>query len=194
MSLLKNRLKIPSAQNYANLFPTLFFLFSVIVNIATTYYVTGHFLDSDASSELVLARQLFESGEIISRDWFYSTELRVLNAQLIYSVMFRFFSDWHLIRFFSALTIQTIYILCYGFMLHQGGFKKSDFYISASLLLLPVSVSYGRIILYHCHYISHIALAFFLMGLLLGFARDTALRPVQSCIRLGIILIASLDE
>jgi len=57
--------------------------------------------------------------------------------------------------------------------------------------LLPVSVAYGRIVLYHCHYITHIVLSFFLMGLLLGFARDTALSPVQSCIRVGIILIAS---
>lgn len=188
---MKNCLRLPSSQNYTKVLPKLLFLFSLIVSIATTYYVTGHILDSDASSELVLAKQLFESGKIISADWFYSTELRVLNAQLIYSTMFRFFSDWHLIRFFSALTLQAVYILSYGFMLHQGGFKKSDFYISASLLLLPVSVAYGRIILYHCHYIVHVCLSFFLMGLLLGFARDTALSVVQSCIRIGIILIAS---
>ncbi len=188
---MKNRLQLPSSQNCAKFLPKLFFLFSVIVSIATTYYATGHFLDSDASSELVLARQLYESGKIISADWFYSTELRVLNAQLVYSPMFRIFSDWHLIRFFSALTLQVAYILAYGFMLHQGGFKQNDFCISAPLLLLPVSVAYGRIVLYHCHYITHIILSFFLMGLLLGFARDTALSPVQSILRIGMILIAS---
>lgn len=188
---MNNRLQLPFAQNRGKLFSKLFFLFSVIVSIATTYYATGHFLDSDASSELVLARQLFESRKFISPDWFYSTELRVLNAQLVYSVMFRFFSDWHMVRFASALTLHTAYILAYGFMLHQGGFKKNDFYLSAPLLLLPVSVAYGRIVLYHCHYITHIILSFFLMGLLLGFARDTALSPVQSCIRLGIIAVAS---
>ena len=67
---MKNRLQLPSSQNCAKFLPKLFFLFSVIVSIATTYYATGHFLDSDASSELVLARQLYESGKIISADWF----------------------------------------------------------------------------------------------------------------------------
>jgi len=90
---MKNCLQLPSSQNYAKFLSKLLFLLSVMVSIATTYYVTGHFLDSDASSELVLARQLFESGKTISGDWFYSTELRVLNAQLVYSAMFRIFSN-----------------------------------------------------------------------------------------------------
>lgn len=176
---------------WANLLPNVLFLVTVLLCIRTTYYATGHFLDSDASSELVLAKHLSETGQILSKDWLYSTELRVLNAQLVYSPMFLLFSDWHLVRFFSALTLQAIYILSYSFMLHQAGFSKCDFYVSASLLLLPVSVAYGRIVLYHCHYITHIALSFFLVGLLLGFVRDTALPPAKSCIRLGLMMVFS---
>ena len=188
---MKKHLCAPSSGVWTNLLPKVLFLVAVLLSIRTTYYVTGHFLDSDASSELVLAKHLSETGQILSKDWLYSTELRVLNAQLVYAPMFLLFSDWHLVRFFSALTLQAVYILSYGFMLRQAGFSKSDFHVSASLLLLPVSVAYGRIVLYHCHYITHITLAFFLVGLLLGFVRDTALPPVKSCIRLGLMLLLS---
>jgi len=168
--------------------PAILFFISIFLSFITTYHVTGTFLDSDASSELVLAKQLSETGKILSRDWFYSTELRVLNTQLVYAPMFLVFSDWHLVRFSSALILQTIYILSYGFMLHQAGFKKSDFYISASLLLLPVSVTYGRIMLYHCYYIPHITLSFFMIGLFLGFTADNvATFSVKKCLRLGLL-------
>lgn len=172
-------------------FPAVLFLLAVILSILTTYHVTGNYIDSDASSELVLAKQLSETGNIISRDWFYSTELRVLNTQLIYAPLFHIFSDWHLVRFSGAIILQAIYMLSYGFMLNQGGFGKSDFFLSGSLLLLPVSVAYGRIMLYHCYYIPHIALSFFLVGLFLGFVKGAALSPVKDCIRLGFLLFFS---
>ena len=172
-------------------FPAVLFLLAVILSILTTYHVTGNYIDSDASSELVLAKQLSETGNIISRDWFYSTELRVLNTQLIYAPLFHIFSDWHLVRFSGAIILQAIYMLSYGFMLNQGGFSKSDFFLSGSLLLLPVSVAYGRIMLYHCYYIPHIALSFFLVGLFLGFVKGAALSPVKDCIRLGFLFFFS---
>lgn len=182
---------ITAKQKITEKLPVLLFLFSVFLSICTTYHVTGNFLDSDASSELVLAKQLAETGRILSRDWIYSTELRVFNTQLIYAPMFLLFNDWHLVRFFSAVTMQAIYILCYGFLLHQGGFQRKQFYISASLLLLPVSVAYGRIMLYHCYYIPHIALSFLLVGLFLGYARDTKRPVLKDCMRLGFLLVFS---
>lgn len=185
---MKNSLLRAPSRISASLLPKLLFLCSVILSIVTTYYVSGHILDSDASSELVLAKQLAETGNILSRDWIYSTELRVVNTQLVYALMFRIFSDWFLVRFCSALVLQAIYILSYGFMLHQAGFSKNQFYMSASLLLLPVSVTYGRILLYHCYYIPHISISFFLVGLFLGFAGEARLSPVKGGIRLLCLL------
>lgn len=178
-------------KNMQERLPALLFFLIIALNTLTTYHATGSFIDSDASSELVLAHQLSQTGQILSRDWIYSTELRVLNTQLIYAPMFLIFSDWHLVRFSSALILQAIYIGTYGFMLNQGGFSKRQFYMSAALLLLPVSVAYGRIVLYHCYYIPHISLSFLLVGLFLGFSEKTALSPVRSCVRLGFLLFFS---
>ncbi len=35
-----------------------------------------YFIDADMSSELVLARQLSREGGILSKNWYYSSELR----------------------------------------------------------------------------------------------------------------------
>ena len=40
-------------------------------------------LDSDMSSEMILGQLLARNNGILSDQWYYSTELRVLNTQLI---------------------------------------------------------------------------------------------------------------
>lgn len=42
------------------------FVFAVIFTILTTWHMSGTLLDSDASSELVLAEHLAETGRILS--------------------------------------------------------------------------------------------------------------------------------
>ena len=46
-------------------------------------------LDSDMSSEMILGQLLARNNGILSDQWYYSTELRVLNTQLIYALFFR---------------------------------------------------------------------------------------------------------
>lgn len=149
----------------------LFFAGAAILSVLTTYYVTGNLLDSDASSEMILAKQLSETGNILSKDWLYSTELRVLNTQLVFAPLFLIFDDWHTVRFCGTVILQIIFILSYGFLLKEAGFSKRQFWFSAGILLLPVSVAYGRIVLYHCYYIPHITLSFFLLGLTIGYSK-----------------------
>lgn len=183
--------RLPRPENYVNLIPQGLFLLSILLSVVTTYYVTGHYIDSDASSELVLAKHLAETGQILSQDWYYSTELRVLNTQLVYAPLFLIFEDWHMVRFAGALILQGIMILSYYFLLHEAGVSKRVFFLSAALLLLPVSVAYGRIVLYHCFYIPHIALSFFLVGLTLGFAQKISWRSWKPWLRLFLLLLFS---
>lgn len=46
-------------------------------------------LDSDMSSEMVLAQLLAKENAALSTHWYYSTELRVLNTQLLYAFFFK---------------------------------------------------------------------------------------------------------
>lgn len=168
------------------------FLASVAISVVTTYYVTGNFLDSDAASELILAEHLSKTGGILSRDWFYSTELRVVNTQLVYAPMFLLFSDWHMVRFVSALVLQAIYILSYGFLLKQADVSRRVFLASAAILLLPVGTGYGRIVLYHCFYIPHIAISFGILGLFFQLTRKSRWNFVSLVSLLGLSFAGGL--
>ena len=115
-------------------------------------------LDSDMASELILGRLLAEENAILSTNWFYSTELRVLNTQLIYSFFFKIFSDWTVIRTASILTMLMILMLV---IFYFSKVYKCDamFGILGCLFLLPISEDYFNIVLHGAYYIPHIAIS-----------------------------------
>ena len=143
----------------------IFLCVCAVISVILTYFATKYCIDSDASSELVLANHLAENGGILTADWGYSTELRVLNTQLVYAPLFKIFKDWHMVRFFGALILQAILVGSYYVFTKATGVSKKIFCISSGLFLLPVSVCYGRIVLYNGYYIPHIAISMVIAGL-----------------------------
>lgn len=146
----------------------LVFLLAAAICFSTTVATSLNLLDSDASSELVLANHLHETGNVLSDDWYYSTELRVLNTQLIFAPLFGLFSSWRRVRLAGTLLLQLMLVASYGYVIWQAGRDKKTFFLGSAMLLLPISVCYGRIALTHSYYIPHIAISFFTVGHFLG--------------------------
>lgn len=180
-----------TSQTIGHYLPFLVFLLSALVSIAVTWYVTGNYVDSDSASELVLAEHLAETRQIMSQDWFYSTELRVFQHQLVYAPLMLFLNDWHLVRFLGAMILQTGYILSFAYMSRQAGFRRETFWYGASLLLLPVNVAYGRIILYHTYYILYITMSFLMFGLVIHLYQTWNPRRLRSWLLTGVLMAVS---
>jgi len=146
-------------------------LFLVLCFLASCYLswrTSEHIYDADASSELILAQLLNEEGGILSENWYYSTELRVLNTQLVYAPLFSVFSSWRMVRFAGSVILQAILVLSFLFSARQAGVRLSVRLFTAGLLLLPVSVTHAQMLLMHCYYVPHAAIGFFLIGLLIA--------------------------
>jgi ABC-type cobalt transport system substrate-binding protein len=81
---------------------TIICIFIILVMMAFLFWFTlsqnQHYTNSDVSSELMLSKILSQENTIFTNQWYYSTELRVLNSQLISSLLFRFIDNWPLIR------------------------------------------------------------------------------------------------
>ena len=176
---IKNRMK-----PYA-----LFLVLCAALSIVLTFYATANCIDSDASSELVLSNHLAENGGILSADWGYSTELRVVNTQLVYTPLFKIFNDWHMVRFVGALILQAILVVAFYVFTQCVGISEKVFCISAGLFLLPVSVCYGRIVLYNCYYVPHIAISLLIAGL--TFAKNEGTSPAWRVLRFCCLLALS---
>lgn len=58
---------------------------------------------------LVFAKFLAGENKFISSNWNYSTELRVIQTQLVMMPLFKIFSDWHTIRVVGSKILFRIY-------------------------------------------------------------------------------------
>ncbi len=118
-----------------------------------------HLLDADMSSEMVLSRILADEHRIITPNWKYSTEIRVLNNQIFFSLFLAITGSFRLSRLLSGVVLLLIYGFSFYYLCTQAGIKK-QFPLAAALLFLPFSHDYAYIILYGLYYIPHIAISF----------------------------------
>jgi len=123
-------------------------------------------LDADMSSELILAQQLKQSGGILSSNWYYSTEIRFLNTQLVYSLFFHLFDDWQTVRIIGNVTLYLMFLASYYFLCKRLHITRY-FPMTAAILLLPISAPYFYILLYGTYYIPRISILFIILGLLI---------------------------
>ena len=128
-----------------------------------------HILDADMSSEMVLAKHLADENKLLSPEWYYSTELRVVNTQLILMPLFKLFDSWVTVRALGTGILLAIYLLCYRFFLGSLGLAKA-FPLSGAFLILPLSTVYFVFVVFGLYYIPHICFSFLLMGLMFKIA------------------------
>ena len=143
----------------------------LIVEILLIVYMAWHWgnnhLCSDNTAELVLAELLNREGGILSKNWYYSTELRVLNTQLVMAPLFSFFSDWHVIRAVGTGILLVILLLSWIFLCRSLSLGKYLIYLSP-LILWPFSGMYMGFVLFGLYYIPHLVILFISLGLCLN--------------------------
>jgi hypothetical protein len=122
-------------------------------------------MDSDSSSELLLSKFLSEHHTLISSDWYYSTELRLLYTQLINVPLFMITSDWTVIRAASGAILSILLILSYFFMMKGTSISSKWIWLTSPLLIIPLSRSFSIMVTGNSYYIPHICITFIYIGL-----------------------------
>lgn len=145
-----------------------------LVYLSSLFFIHKHMLymlDSDMSSEMILSKVLSQEKRIITDSWYYSTEIRFLNTQLIQSFFFLFLKSWHTVRLLSTAVLHLILVVSVFSLCKRLRLK---FYAPAvaTTLLLSMSASYFFYVLMGCYYIPHISISFFAVSLCLGFAQE----------------------
>lgn len=128
-----------------------------------SYNYNGAWTDSDFASDLVLAEKLNEEHTLLSQNFYYSTELRVLHTQLIQAPLFSIFNDWALIRAISIFILLLIVALSYAFfaknVMGEKGLTVMPF------LVWPFSQSYFNFVIFGSCYVPCLAISFVGLGL-----------------------------
>lgn len=142
--------------------------------LSITYFglYGAHNLTADDSSEMVLAAQLNAEGKLMTDEWLYSTELRMISPVPLYQLgLLLFPNSWHAARTFAVAVVSLIIMASVLFAMRQLGLRRSAIWIAA-VSVMPFSSSYAYIMVYSCYYAMHMALSYILLGLLARFGRN----------------------
>lgn len=146
----------------------LYLLPSVIWIIALTflnYFCASHIINSDMSAELVLANELAKTNRIFTRQWCYSTEVRILYTQIVSLVFFKLFNSWRLVRTLTNLVFFIAVLWSYIFAMKPLGLLKKNVYLSSMFLFIPYSLEYLGIVHIGNSYMPHFIVVFVGTGL-----------------------------
>lgn len=149
-------------------------------------------INSDYSAEMILADMLAKENKLISSNWYYSSELRVLHTQLVTMPLFKIFSDWNTVRILSMLITNILLVVAYFRFIRLFDIRERWIqYLSAFCMITPLSLVYLDIINVGMFYIPHLIMGLVYFNLLFTIIKSE--KPIQKHkVRLGIFLVLSL--
>ena len=143
---------------------------------AFTYLHGRQWLDSDHASEMILGELLAEEDTLLSENWLYSTELRLVYQTIFTMPLFKFLElndDWALIRSINIILNCIVLILSYIFLASQLKISLNRILFSSLFLLMPISFDYWNFVLFGGYYIFFIIKLFFCIALYIKICFNT---------------------
>ena len=129
----------------------------------------SHNLNGDDASEMLLAALANRDGNwILTENWIYSTELRIIGPTLLYQIGLKLMPTWHAARVFAQAVCLALILASFLYMAHELGMKKAAPYLAA-VLMLPFNDVYDYVIVYGLYYAVHLMLSFLILGLTFRF-------------------------
>ena len=171
--------------------PWLVFAGTLFVLVFFLARYTVYTLNSDASSELVLAKHLADQGGgLLSKNWYYSTEVKVLCDQLAFELMFFFTDNWRIARMGGTLILIGLMLLSLYYFCRCTGIKRS-FPLLGALVLLPISKSYFNYALKFTYYVPYIATGFVVLGAVVRFPGEPGRKKYPAQVLAALLSLAA---
>lgn len=128
-------------------------------------------VDSDFASDMILGQICAEENTILTPSFYYSTEVRVLHTELIMGLLFKFFTNWHVIRVLTGVIVNILLLAAYFYCCKKSGLSRYAMYF-APVLLLPFSLEYLQFVQFGYYYMPHIIISFWMFGLIFSLMQD----------------------
>lgn len=159
----------------------------VFVVTYTVFVSMPRLIDADLSGETMLALECIYEKSFFPRGWRYSTELRLLNTQLISAPLFLITSSWNVVRALTSLFSCGILFWSGWFLISRLGVKKTWLkFFGAAMLSCPWSTLNFYVIGWGNYYIPHIVLGFITIAVFIpilnGSSKNEKLSIVLFCL------------
>lgn len=137
-------------------------LFSIVYCTAVT---TNAHVNSDLAAELLRAKECVNQKELLPFDWYYSTELCILDTQLISSPLFLFTNNWLVVKTFTTFfSCLLLWFSCW-YLLSKLQIKSAWIkLLCCTFVMLPVSPNTWYAITWGNYYVPHVTLGLFYLS------------------------------
>lgn len=186
----KVKINLKSLKSFFSYIPMIFIYIFDVAYIWKNHYTL---LESDLASEYILAKQLNSEGvfSFISNNWYYSTELRVLNTNIVNKIAFGLFPDnWRAARTVSVALLLLILAFSALYLMRAIDLKKyAPFF--AALMLLPFGNWYSWDVIFNSYYVPHISISLVSVGLFIRIIGETHKKKLSVLLFSALVLSLS---
>ena len=152
-----------------------------------------HWLDSDMAAEMIFSKLIAEEGGLLTtKNWYYSTEFRVLYTQLFMVPLFYVFKDWHVIRTITNILTYLLMLGSYYYFMKPLKLSKAAVVFSSVILLLPFSETFVTHMQFGNTYMPHVIIVFFCFGMFLRLAEQEKVIQMQKLFLAGCYILLSV--
>ena len=154
------------------------------------YFFFMNTCNDDTSAEMILSHVLSKKGGLLTKNWRYSTEIRVFNTQIVYSLLFKFISNWKWVRVLGngvlyILLLASTYYLCLNLNI------KKYFPVVGMLMILPLSREYFEFAVHGTYLIPHIIISILSVAMYLDFKSFRGKKNIIILILINVLALIS---
>ncbi len=164
------------------------FAVTVLALVLFCIFCPDNLMHSDTTAEVILSKFLLEEGSLISKDWFYSTEIRIVYSHLIMMPLFLLFSDYTLVKMLSVFVFYALLVYAYYMIGKRFQLDKKWHFLCLALLFAPLSNEYLDMMFIGCFYTSQVICTY----LILSFMMKEKKSKKSFWIHAGILCAAAL--
>jgi len=161
------------------------YVIDILYAVKNYYYL----INSDTASEMILGNELAKNGGLLSKAWYYSTELRVLNTQIFYKIAFLISpSNWKNAKIIAMAMLLLVLSLSGIFFVRMiKGERSVQEILFALILVCPIGQWYAWNVLLNLYYVPHISITLVSIGLFIAALRHERARKIIDYILLALL-------
>lgn len=179
--------------NKAKIFLLYFLLIIIFIMTIAMHLKADNYIDSDTAGEMMLWRECVIEKSLMPRGWFYSTELRILNTQILGAIFFSFLSNWILIKFLVSVFSLAILFWATIFLLNRLGFKEFwAKFLCSILVIAPTSYDIWFMVTFGNYYIPHSVISFLYLALFFDLVNETKFNKIKFIIFMLLAFLGGL--
>ena len=118
------------------------------------------YLDSDMASELILAKRQADTHSLFQMDWLYSTEVHLLQTNILYAFAFLFTGSFQMARIMGNMLGMVLAMAALVYLCRTLGLSWGRALATASLLPLTASPMYANAVSISGHYLFFVGFGF----------------------------------